>query len=153
MAQKICCGGFELGDGLELDGKILNVEDGAGLPSVTSSDNGKLLGVVNGQWNKVQSPLIVTANTTLGGMDISIDKQYSEIKAALPNVSLVEIFDGSYAKCVYYIPNTLDTKDGKEYIDFARSLHDDNEGWSRNSIIRIFNDESVSRVSLKNQYT
>ncbi len=40
---------------------------GSGLPEVTSADNGKLLGVVNGKWNKMDAPS--------GGVDYSTTEQ------------------------------------------------------------------------------
>ena len=50
---------------------------GSSLPSVTSSDNGKVLAVKNGAWAADSNLLVVTANGTS-----SVDKTYAEIVAA-----------------------------------------------------------------------
>lgn len=55
------------------------------LPKVTSSDNGKVLGVVSGAWNKMDAPsgsdpFIATFSGSNGG---TCDKTFAEIKAAI----------------------------------------------------------------------
>ena len=50
---------------------------GSSLPAVTSSDNGKVLGVVDGAWAADANLFVVTANGTA-----SVDKTYAEIVAA-----------------------------------------------------------------------
>lgn len=44
------------------------IEDGGGgLPAVTSADNGKVLGVVNGAWDKTEDDYVVQISTLSGG--------------------------------------------------------------------------------------
>ena len=55
---------------------------GGGLPAVTSADNGKVLGVVDGAW-ATQSNLFVV-NVTLNAQYVNVaDKTFSEISAAI----------------------------------------------------------------------
>lgn len=57
--------------------KSLSGGGGGSLPSVTSSDNGKVLAVKDGAWAADSNLFVVTANGTL-----SVDKTYAEIVAA-----------------------------------------------------------------------
>lgn len=50
MEQKICCGGFYLGEGLELDGRTLKATGGSGLPDPSELPDGTAMVVVNGEW-------------------------------------------------------------------------------------------------------
>lgn len=72
MAQKIACGGFEIGDGLELNGKVLSASGGGGaaLPEVTAEDNGDVLAVVDGVWAK--------SAPSAGGMVVNVTATYNE---------------------------------------------------------------------------
>lgn len=50
MGQKICCGGFNLGEGLELDGRTLKATGGSGLPDPSALSDGTAMVAVNGEW-------------------------------------------------------------------------------------------------------
>lgn len=67
---KICCGGFELGEGLELNGKTL------------SANGGGIL-VVN----------VTNVNEDTGACEI--DKTYEQIASAFPNV-IARVDDGEF---------------------------------------------------------
>lgn len=47
---KICCGGFYLGEGLELDGRTLKATGGSGLPDPSTLTDGTAMVAVNGEW-------------------------------------------------------------------------------------------------------
>lgn len=55
---------------------------GSSLPAVTPSDNGKVLGVVNGAWAAQQKKFIVTLTPTAQDFSGTMDKTVSEINAA-----------------------------------------------------------------------
>lgn len=50
----------------------LSSSGGSGLPDVTAADNGKVLGVVEGSWNKMDAPT--------GGVDFSTNEQDTGLK-------------------------------------------------------------------------
>lgn len=89
--NKVSCGGFYLGDGLEMETNengqpVLKSTGGSGLPSVTAADNGKLLGVVEGEWGKVNGGSgsdVFAVTFMLNGDNIVCDKSYDEIKQAV----------------------------------------------------------------------
>lgn len=47
---KICCGGFYLGEGLELNGRTLKATGGSGLPDPSELPDGTAMVAVNGEW-------------------------------------------------------------------------------------------------------
>lgn len=103
--SKICCGGFELGEGLELDGKILKVSGGESLPEVTAEDNGDVLTVVDGAWAKAAPSGSFIANAVIGFNEdsedtplevISVDKTPTEVAAAYASGTNV-IFNVSFS--------------------------------------------------------
>lgn len=47
---KICCGGFYLGEGLELDGRTLKATGGSGLPDPSELVDGTVMVAVDGEW-------------------------------------------------------------------------------------------------------
>ena len=70
---------------------------GSSLPSVTSSDNGKVLTVEDGAWAAGDNLFVVTAS----GSPKTIDKTASEILAALSSGKDVVLVDGisTYIYC------------------------------------------------------
>ena len=79
---------------------------GAGLPEVTEDDNGKVLGVVDGAWNKtaMDSVLVVTAN-----VDFDLGVVFSPSKAAK------SIYDANQAGKIV-VGRFTHTKSGVEHI-------------------------------------
>lgn len=55
---------------------------GSALPSVTSADNGKVLGVVDGEWAKDDKKFVVMCTPTAQDYSGTMDKTMGEIRAA-----------------------------------------------------------------------
>lgn len=71
---------------------------GSDLPDVTAADNGKLLGVVNGAWNKMDAPI--------GGVDYSTTEQDTGLKW----INGKEIFQKTFENIgTYSDQNQMDT--------------------------------------------
>ena len=83
---------------------------GAGLPAVTSEDNGKVLGVVNGAWNKTEatseSDFVIEATLDTESMGISnLSEDFDAIAAAAKagkNVRIVAETPGTVDKVMYF---------------------------------------------------
>lgn len=80
------------------------------LPAVTSSDNGKLLGVVNGAWDKVNSPLpTATSSNANNILNINSIGNYELIKPYIVNFNVgisngvCSFYDGKRPSDVYGI--------------------------------------------------
>lgn len=77
---------------------LLNGGGGSGLPDVTSADNGKLLGVSSGKWQKVDPPaagggtfeVAGTVDTSGEHATITIDKTAAEAYAAIAAGKLIK---------------------------------------------------------------
>lgn len=82
---------------------------GAGLPAVTSEDNGKVLGVVEGAWDKTdaanENDFVIEATLDAESMDISnLSEDFDAIAAAAKagkNVRIVAETPGTQDKVVY----------------------------------------------------
>ena len=93
------------------------------LPAVTSDDNGKILAVVNGAWNKATasggaSLFVITATDNNG--TITLDKTYAEIEQAYNagNILVVDYNDGTIVR--RHIPLNACTLSGSNLIfDFV----------------------------------
>lgn len=77
--MKICCGGFNLGDGLELDGKTLKATGGGGGGSA----------------------MIVNATISASGNSATLDKDSNAILAALPNCVIKFVDGDGYSHYAY----------------------------------------------------
>ena len=91
---------------------------GSGLPEVTSADNGKVLGVVNGAWDKTESKGLFVATITYseGLAGYICDKTNEEILAAIAAGNTV------VAKCgndVYRLAKYLTTGNKTIYFEWS----------------------------------
>lgn len=87
--KKINCGGFYIDEeSLELEDNVLSVLNGGSslLPIVTADDNGKVLTVVDGAWNKAEASggdiVVVTIGFDSTTEEYTADKTYAEIAEA-----------------------------------------------------------------------
>lgn len=82
--EKINCGGFYVGDGLELDGKVLK---GSGITDAPA--DGKQYARQDHHWTEVQSSgggAMVVNFTTTDEISFTADKTFEEVRNAFPNV-------------------------------------------------------------------
>lgn len=95
------------------------IEDGGGgLPEVTSADNGKVLGVVNGAWDKTESKGLVVATITynVGLSGYICDKTNEEILAAIAAGNTVV---AKYGDNLYRLAKYLTTGDKTIYFEWS----------------------------------
>lgn len=108
------------------------VGDGIGdkLPPVTAEDDGKLLGVVDGAWDKTHAPSNDFVVTYTPGMSFTCDKTYAEIKAAYDADKIIiakvgdnvasfagVISDNRNIRFVYFLMNSNNTVAGFRTIN------------------------------------
>jgi len=87
----------------------LNGKD-AGLPSVDSADNGKILKVIEGEWNKGDADNqieIIEGTKNSEDTTVTLDKSFSEIKALIEdgNIPIIAVTGLPYAGKNYYVLN------------------------------------------------
>jgi len=102
---------------------------GTELPSVTASDNGKVLGVDGGEYKLVEQSggdsdvFVVTFTGSLSG-NLSADKTFDEMEqAALSGKVVIGHYDGSgagYSLSTYYL-SEMNTSKGSGDASFTRS--------------------------------
>ena len=92
--------------GLEVDGSKFKVP--TELPSVTASDNGKVLGVVDGDWDKVNNvPIVVTYTKSNVGV-ITCDTSYNTILLNyFAKKPMIGVIDDRSSDAVYYLSNIM----------------------------------------------
>lgn len=79
-------------------GDMLDSVGGTGLPAVTSDDNGMVLTVVEGVWDKAAGSGV---NALVVGVDIetrTLNKTWNEINDAFPNAYVISNLDDSVLK-------------------------------------------------------
>lgn len=72
----------EAKNGLIKEASKLTPGSGSALPAVTSADNGKVLGVVDGEWATEDKRFVVTCTPTAQDYSGTMDKTPAEIEAA-----------------------------------------------------------------------
>lgn len=106
------------------------IADANELPSVTSADNGKVLGVDGGEYKLVEQSgggesdvFVVTFTGSLSG-NLSADKTFDEMEqAALSGKVVIGHYDGSgagYSLATLYLSD-MDTSKGNATASFTRS--------------------------------
>lgn len=128
-----------------LEGMLDGAGSGTGLPAVSEEDEGKVLTVVNGEWDKAESsagPLIVRVDHT-EGLDTYYDKTWNEVKQALTENRDV-VFGGNINEWggIYYRITRIsfNGSKGQVYVDngqttaFAASVGRDGSLYSTQSI-------------------
>ena len=94
---------------------------GADIPSVSASDNGKVLGVSNGAIAAIAAPsggetLIVTASGNIYNQQMTIDKTFTQISNAIAAGNPVYVYINSDGNTLYGLKNVSDST-----ITFATS--------------------------------
>lgn len=93
-----------------LEGMLDGADSGAGLPAVSEEDEGKVLTVVNGEWDKAESSSndnIFQVNFRLIGMDYTADKTFAEVYEAISNGKNVFVY---YNRKQYFIDSVAFNK-------------------------------------------
>ena len=127
-------------------------EGGAGLPDVTSADNGKVLGVVNGEWGKADAPdntLTYTITLTgegTGTTSVPIADIYEAFVQNKVVVQRAEIREGSSVVYVSFVITQMmyDEGEGGRYEIWAVT-------GSGGDAVALFSAESTGTNSLRFQ--
>ncbi len=126
---------------------------GEKLPAVTTEDNGKVLTVVNGTWNKAEASgggagffVVKTTNYDQDeGTWSRIDHTFAEIRDALNNgsIPILMVADGNAIDEVYHFDNanSIGTR-----IEFIRTSVDSNNV-ATTSIIVINSDGTITKLA------
>lgn len=141
--QKIPCGGFYIDD------QTLQVKDGEltvigdGLPNVTTDDNGDILAVVNGRWEKFNpnAPIVVaeeqTATPTGGEISVILElvpTDYDRSTLKNGDILTVKVGEDSYESVEFYADENgwyaqfygTDTSAGVEGTSESIYIYDNN---------------------------
>lgn len=100
-----------------INGDLVNLGGGGGLPSVTSSDNGKVLGVVGGAWGKMNPNMYVDLSLLTPNVTSNL---YTAIEAIVQDITS-DPADGGEASPVYsaYPPSS-----GNSFSAFTEAVND-----------------------------
>lgn len=121
--KKIPCGGWSYDDTeIAFEDGVIHPIEKSELPEVTSADNGKVLGVVDGEWEKTEagggSGAMVVNITADGEGNYTFDKTFDEIVGAMPNVVC---YITNYKSAYYF--NGYDSSPSMNAVNFSTTSY------------------------------